>query len=127
MTGTGVHGLASFWVRKRYPQIGIRRALGARRRDVISFFMIENLMLTFVGALAGSVLALALNVWVSRYYEVPRIDPGYLVQGVGLVFALGQLAAWVPGAGGARGPRGGSQQYLMDPKGDLVSLAVAIA
>lgn len=102
MTGTGVYGLASFWVRKRYPQIGIRRALGARRRDVISFFMIENLILTFVGALAGSVLALALNVWVSRYYEVPRIDPGFLVLGVGLVFVLGQLAVWVPARRAAR-------------------------
>jgi len=69
---------------------------------VTSYFMIENLMLTFVGALAGSVLALALNVWVSRYYEVPRIDPGYLVLGVGLVFTLGQLAAWVPARRAAR-------------------------
>jgi putative ABC transport system permease protein len=96
VTATGVYGLASFWVRRRYRQIGIRRALGARRIDIVSYFLLENLILTVTGSLVGSALAVGLNLAIARYYEVARIEPIYLVTGVVAVLLIGQIAVLVP-------------------------------
>jgi putative ABC transport system permease protein len=96
VTAIGIYGLASFWVRRRYRQIGIRRALGARRADIVSYFVLENLILTVPGSVIGSALAVGLNVAISRYYEVTRIEPVYLVAGVVSVLLIGQIAVLVP-------------------------------
>src|SRR5262249_30843022 len=42
ITALGVVGLASFWVQQRTRQIGIRRALGATRGDILRYFQTEN-------------------------------------------------------------------------------------
>src|SRR6185437_11551005 len=52
-TGLGIVGLASFWVQQRTRQIGIRRALGATRTNIVRYFQLEN----FILASAGVVLA----------------------------------------------------------------------
>lgn len=102
VTATGVYGLASFWVRGRYQQIGIRRALGARRVDILRYFLVENLILTVAGSLIGSLLAVGLNLAISRYYEVARIEAIYLVTGVVAVLLIGQIAVLVPAYRAAR-------------------------
>lgn len=96
VTATGVYGLASFWVRRRHRQIGIRRALGARRIDIVSYFLLENLILTVAGSVIGSVLAVGLNLAIARYYEVARIEPVYLVVGAIAVLLVGQIAVLIP-------------------------------
>lgn len=96
VTATGVYGLASFWVRKRYRQIGIRRALGARKSDILRYFLVENLILTATGSVVGTALAIGLNMAVARYYEVARIEAPFLAIGVLTVLLLGQAAAFVP-------------------------------
>ncbi|WP_256774754.1 MULTISPECIES: FtsX-like permease family protein [unclassified Stenotrophomonas] len=96
VTATGVYGLASFWVRKRYRQIGIRRALGARRRDIVRHFLIENLIVSVIGAIVGTVLAVGLNIAIARYFEVGRIEAPYLSTGVLAVLLMGQAAAFIP-------------------------------
>lgn len=96
VTATGIYGLSSFWVRRRSPQIAIRRALGARRIDVIAYFLIENLMLTAAGTLVGTAAAVGINLLVALHYEVPRIGLLYLVTGGLTVILIGQLAAFVP-------------------------------
>ncbi|MNV18199.1 Macrolide export ATP-binding/permease protein MacB [compost metagenome] len=65
VTATGVYGLASFWVRKRYRQIGIRRALGVRKSDILRYFLVENLILTATESVVGTALAIGLNLAVA--------------------------------------------------------------
>ncbi|WP_045760624.1 ABC transporter permease [Xanthomonas albilineans] len=96
VTGIGVYGLVSFWVRQRYRYIGIRRSLGARSIDISRYFMTENMLLTVVGAGIGSGLAAALSMWVSAHYGAPKLPGAFLIAGFVLVCALGQLAAWLP-------------------------------
>ncbi|WP_331273734.1 FtsX-like permease family protein [Stenotrophomonas sp. Br8] len=96
VTATGVYGLASFWVRKRYRQIGIRRALRARKSDILRYFLVENLILTAAGSAVGTALAIGLNMAVARYYEVARIEAPFLAIGVLTVLLLGQAAAYAP-------------------------------
>ncbi|MGH8148257.1 MAG: ABC transporter permease, partial [Rhodanobacteraceae bacterium] len=45
VTGAGIVGLTSFWVGQRRKQIGIRRALGATRTDILRYFQLENLFI----------------------------------------------------------------------------------
>ena len=78
-TCLGVFGLVVFNVSTRTRQIGTRRALGARRRDILQYFMVENGLLTTAGLLGGCMLAFAVSVWLSRQYGVPKLNPYFLL------------------------------------------------
>ncbi len=92
----GIFGLATFNVSTRTKQIGTRRAVGARRSDIVSYFMVENGLITTGGIVVGCVLALAVGYGLSIQYQLPRLDLYYLVGGVLVLWAIGQLAAWQP-------------------------------
>ncbi|HEU5134455.1 MAG TPA: FtsX-like permease family protein [Steroidobacteraceae bacterium] len=92
----GIFGLATFNVNTRTRQIGTRRAVGARRRDIVSYFMAENWLITTLGVVVGCGLALAVGFWLSNQFALPRLNLYFLVGGVAGLWALGQLAAWQP-------------------------------
>jgi putative ABC transport system permease protein len=96
LTALGIVGLASFHVNVRRKQIGTRRAVGARRVDIIRYFMVENWLLTTGGVIAGTVLAFAFGQWLSSAYSLPRLPPMYVAGGVVVLWILGQLAAFLP-------------------------------
>jgi putative ABC transport system permease protein len=96
VTALGIVGLASFHVNVRRKQIGTRRAVGARRVDIIRYFMLENWLLTTGGVVAGSILAFAFGQWLSTAYSLPRLPPSYVIGGVIVLWVLGQLAAFLP-------------------------------
>lgn len=96
VTGAGITGLTSFWVNQRYKQIGVRRALGARKLDILRYFQIENLLIAGGGCLAGVTLALAINLMLMRAFAMNRMPVWYVVVGVVVVLVLGQFAAFVP-------------------------------
>src|SRR5262249_39841245 len=68
-TPLGIVALASFSVRQRTKQIGPRRALGARRIDIVRYFMTENWLITSIGVTLGSIFAVALNFWLVSLYK----------------------------------------------------------
>jgi putative ABC transport system permease protein len=92
----GIFGLATFNVNTRTRQIGTRRAIGARKRDIVRYFMTENWLITTVGVFAGCTLALVAGHYLATQYELPRLDLYYLVGGVIGLWLVGQLAAWQP-------------------------------
>jgi putative ABC transport system permease protein len=92
----GIFGLATFNVNTRTRQIGTRRAVGARKRDIVRYFMTENWLITSIGVLVGCCLALAAGFWLSTHFGLPRLDLYYLVGGVLGLWGVGQLAAWQP-------------------------------
>jgi len=96
VTCLGIFALATFNVATRTKQIGTRRAVGARRVDVVRYFLVENGLITSAGVLAGCALALATGYYLSIQYSLPRLNLYFLVGGVLLLWAVGQLAAWQP-------------------------------
>jgi len=104
VTGAGIVGLTSFWVGQRHKQIGVRRALGARKLDILRYFQAENLLIAGGGALAGIVLAIGLNLWLMHRFEMDRIPVVYVLLGVAVVLALGQLAVFAPARRAANVP-----------------------
>ena len=96
VTSLGIFALATFNVSTRTKQIGTRRAIGARRRDIVRYFLVENGLITSAGVLVGCTLALAAGYWLSVHYALPRLNLYYLVGGVLVLWGIGQLAAWQP-------------------------------
>lgn len=96
VTALGIVGLASFWVQQRTKQIGVRRALGATRGQILRYFQTENFLLTSIGIVLGMVLAFAINLLLMRYYELPRLPAPYLPLGALALWLLGQLAVYGP-------------------------------
>src|SRR5690606_37058115 len=73
VTALGIVGLASFWVQQRTRQIGIRRALGARRADILRYFHVENFLLASFGIALGMLLAYAGHPLLMRHFDQDRL------------------------------------------------------
>ena len=96
ITALGVIGLASFWVQQRTRQIGVRRALGATKRDIVHYFQLENFILATIGIVLGMVLAYGINLWLMDTYGVARLPAEFLPVGALLLWLLGQVAVLGP-------------------------------
>ena len=96
VTCSGIVGMASLWVTQRRKQIGVRRALGARRIDILRYFITENGMITSAGVFGGVALGLALNHLLVSQLELARLPAGYLVGGAVLFWLIGVAAAYGP-------------------------------
>jgi putative ABC transport system permease protein len=96
VTAAGIVGLTSFWVGQRHRQIGVRRALGARKIDILHYFQMENLLIAGGGAVIGIALAVGLNRLLMSSFEMRRMPIYYVLAGLVVVLALGQIAVFVP-------------------------------
>ena len=96
VTALGIVGLASFWVAQRRKQIGIRRALGATRADILRYFQTENFLIVGFGIVLGVVLAVGINLALMKWFEVSRLPYWYLPAGALVLWLLGQLAVLAP-------------------------------
>jgi putative ABC transport system permease protein len=96
LTALVIVGLSSFHVTQRTRQIGTRRALGARRIDIIHQFMLENWLITTVGAVLGTILTVILAYWLEVSFELQRLEWRYLPVGIGVLWVLSSLAVLEP-------------------------------
>ena len=96
ITAAGIVGLTSFWVGQRRKQIGVRRALGARQRDILGYFLTENLLISLCGVALGVVLAVTMNLWLVFRLDLQPISLAYLGAGAVLLLLLGQGAVLAP-------------------------------
>jgi putative ABC transport system permease protein len=92
----GIFGLTAFNVSTRTKQIGTRRAVGARRTDILRHFLVENWLITSAGIVLGCVLALVLGYWLSTTFELPRLKLYYLLAGVVVLWTVSVVAALKP-------------------------------
>jgi len=104
VTMLGLFGFASFAVTSRTKEIGTRRAIGARRADIVKMFLWENWLITTAGICIGSIATLAFAVQLHTLLELPRMPSVFLVGSMGLIWIAGLLAALMPALRGARVP-----------------------
>ena len=115
ITSLGIVGLASFSVRRRTKQIGTRRALGAKKRHILRYFLVENFVITTLGVLLGAVMTVGFNVWLVQALNFPKIDWLYV--------PIGMIALWLIGKFSSRGqapaalPTGGEWALNKQPDG----------
>jgi putative ABC transport system permease protein len=92
----GIAGMASFNVLKRKKQIGIRRALGANKMDILNYFVAENIIQTSAGVFVGCIFALGLNVFLVSQYALPKLPLSYIIMAIVCLYLLGILAILKP-------------------------------
>jgi putative ABC transport system permease protein len=102
VTALGIVGITSFSVTERTHHIGTRRALGARRTDILRYFLTENWIVTTSGLLLGVALAYGLNFTLVALTDGVKLDWRLLAYGVLGTWFMGQVAALVPAWRGAR-------------------------
>ena len=94
--GIGVMNIMLVSVTERTKEIGVRKALGARRRDIVRQFLFEAMTLTFLGGILGVVLAVGISQLVMLLIpSLPASIPTWAVMsglivsvGVGLIFGV---------------------------------------
>jgi predicted permease len=94
---TGIFGMASYSVSKRLRELGIRVALGARRKEVLQAALGRTFRLLGTGAVVGLLLGMAASRVLSYivYQATPR-DPAVLGGVILTMLVLGLLAGYVP-------------------------------
>lgn len=93
--GIGVMNIMLVSVTERTKEIGIRKAVGATRFNILSQFLIEAVVLTALGGIAGLVVGEIASLLVNRYSPLPAYVPLWVIAlglgvsaGVGIVFGL---------------------------------------
>ena len=93
--GIGVMNIMLVSVTERTSEIGLRRALGARRRRILAQFMVEAVMLTSIGGALGVAIGSGLAALIQILVHIPTAVPMWAVVlsmaaagGVGLVFGI---------------------------------------
>ncbi|HXW55449.1 MAG TPA: ABC transporter permease [Candidatus Cybelea sp.] len=97
LAGIGLFGLLSYLVTQRTHEIGIRLALGAQRTDILRVILRSTGWVLVIGALVGTVAALALSRVLRAYwYGIQPGDPWALAAAVVCLFAVAFIACWIP-------------------------------
>jgi putative ABC transport system permease protein len=73
--GIGIMNIMLVSVTERTREIGIRRAIGAKKRNITTQFILEAIMLCEVGGVIGVILGLAGGNFAAYYFEVPPLIP----------------------------------------------------
>ena len=93
--GIGIMNIMLASVTERTREIGIRRAIGAKRRHIVGQFLIETMVLSMIGGLGGIALGVAIPWFISKVSGMPTIVPTYgivlsigISLGIGLIFGI---------------------------------------
>jgi putative ABC transport system permease protein len=97
LTAIGVYGVISYTVTERAREIGIRAALGASRRELVSFVLRHGMGVVLLGVLAGLALAAGGARYLgSSLFEVSPHDPATFVAGAALLLIVALAAHAAP-------------------------------
>jgi len=101
--GIGIMNIMLASVTERTREIGIRRAIGARRGQIVQQFLIETVVLSTVGGLSGVGLGVAIPAVIEPYAGMPTIVRGWMVLlSVGISVGTGVLFGLYPAVRAAR-------------------------
>jgi putative ABC transport system permease protein len=101
--GIGVMNIMFVSVTERTREIGIRKAIGAKRHSILMQFLLESAIICLIGGLAGVGLATLITYGINASGIMPAsISPTILVSAVVISIIVGVFAGFVPAWKGAR-------------------------
>jgi ABC-type antimicrobial peptide transport system permease subunit len=103
LAALGVYGVMAVSVSQRTTEFGIRLALGARAKDIVSLAVTGSVTMIGIGVLVGTGFAIALNRVVAHLLtEIGRVDVPTLAGAAALIVAAAVLACVLPAVRAAR-------------------------
>ncbi len=95
--GIGIMNIMLASVTERIREIGIRRAIGARKRQIVGQFLIETVVLSLIGGLIGTVTGPALAILINQLSGIPTLVPLYsIILSVGISMSIGIIFGLYP-------------------------------
>ena len=101
--GIGIMNIMLATVTERTREIGIRRAIGARRRQIVGQFLIETMVLSTVGGLIGIGIGLLIPWLVTRFAGMPTVVTAWsILLSLGISMSVGMIFGLYPALRAAR-------------------------
>jgi len=105
--GIGVSNIMNVVVEERTKEIGIKMALGAKQKAILSQFLLETLLVTAVGGAVGFAIAIGIcaifpSFGLTEYVGEPRVSPAVAAITTTILGAIGLLAGYFPARDAAR-------------------------
>ena len=95
--GIGIMNITLLSVTERTREIGLRMAVGARRRDVMRQFLVEAVVISAAGGLAGIIVGVLASIGIARTLQwATVVSPLSMVLAFGVAAAVGVFFGWYP-------------------------------
>jgi putative ABC transport system permease protein len=95
--GIGIMNIMLVTVTERIREIGLRKALGAKKKTIVYQFLLEAVMLTIVGGLLGMILGIGISYIVTLLMKLPFVLSFFsVILAIGVSSGIGILFGWYP-------------------------------
>jgi len=96
VTAISSYAYSQFHISRQKKYIGIRRALGARKKDILLYVLTENWLVYSIGCTLGLVMALGFNILLSQYISLSKPDIMLFILASVVIFVAGTIATLIP-------------------------------
>lgn len=96
VTAISSYAYSQFHISRQKKYIGIRRALGARKKDILLYVLTENWLVYSLGCTLGLMMALGFNILLSQYISLSKPDIMLFILASVVIFVAGTIATLIP-------------------------------
>lgn len=101
--GIGIMNIMLVTVTERTKEIGLLKAIGAKKADILTQFLIESIVVTIVGGIIGIIIGITISYIASSLIDIPFIVSAYSIfLALGVSAGVGILFGWYPANSAAR-------------------------